>query len=147
VAAVCRSYASHGEAVKAVQSALDSGVDGRDVLVLTAEGVGDVREEPVGSFAGQVEPDDPVGSFDDEQHERREGTGTFAGEPGRKGSFADAAHAEIETYPHGVERMHAIGHSSVVRLLQGTGVDERTAERHLEELHSGHVLVIVEQGG
>jgi hypothetical protein len=143
VAAVCRSYASHGEAVKAVQSALDEGADGRDVLVLTAEGIGDVRDEPVGSFAGQIEPEAPVGSFDDEQHERREGTGTFAGEPGRKGSFADSAREEIESYPHGVEKMHAVGHASVVRLLQGVGMDEADSERCLEELHSGRVLVIV----
>jgi len=145
MAAVCRSYASHGEAAKAVQAVLGAGIEGQDVLVLTGEGVGDVREQPVGSFAGEVDPGDPVGSFEGEQHARAEARGTFASEPsGRVGSFADAAREEISSYPHGVERMHAVGHASVVRLLCGAGLDERTAERDLEALHSGRVLLLVE---
>lgn len=147
MAAVCRSYQSHDEAVKAVQSVLGAGFDGQDVLVLTGERVGDIREQPVGSFAGTVEPDTPVGSFDDERHARAADTGTFAGEPGRKGSFADTAREGVSSYPHGVERMHAIGHASVVRLLRGAGLDDATAARDLESLHSGRVLVLVEHSG
>jgi hypothetical protein len=148
MAAVCRSYASHGEAAKAVEAVLGAGVDGSDVLVLTGEGVGDVREQPVGSFSGRVDPGDPVGSFEGEQRARAEPKGTFASEPsGRVGSFADAAREEIATYPHGVERMHAIGRASVLRLLRGAGLDDATAERDLEAMHSGRVLVLVEHGG
>jgi hypothetical protein len=142
--AVCRSYASHGEAAKAVQAVLGAGIDGQDVLVLTGEGVGDVREQPAGSFSGRVDPDAPVGSFEGEQHARAEGRGTFAGEPGRQGSFADAAREGVTSYPHGVERMHAIGRASVLRLLRGAGLDEATAERDLEALHAGRVLLLVE---
>jgi hypothetical protein len=145
MAAVCRSYASHAEAAKAVDAVLGAGVDGSDVLVLTGEGVGDVREQPAGSFAGAVEPEDPVGSFGGERHARAEPKGTFADEPsGRVGSFADAAREELATYPHGVERMHAVGRASVLRLLKGAGLDEATAERDLEALHSGRVLLLVE---
>jgi hypothetical protein len=145
MAAVCRSYASHGEAAKAVQALLDAGVDGQDVLVLTGEGVGDVRDQPAGSFAGRVEPDAPVGSFEGEQPTRAEARGTFANEPsGRVGSFADAAREGVASYPHGVERMHAIGRTSVLRLLRGAGLDEATAERDLEAMHSGRVLLLVE---
>ena len=145
MAAVCRSYASHGEAVKAVQSALDSGAEGA-TCSCSRPRASATSARSRSAVRRPGEPEEPVGSFDDEPHERREGTGTFAGEPERKGSFADAARAE-SSYPHGVERMHAIGHTSVERLLRGAGLDEATAERHLEELHSGRVLVIVEQGG
>jgi hypothetical protein len=145
MAAVCRSYASHREAAKAVEAVLGAGVDGSDVLVLTGEGVGDIRDQPVGSFAGTVEPSDPVGTFEGEQHARAESKGTFADEPsGRVGSFADAAREELASYPHGVERMHAVGRASVLRLLRGAGLDDATAERDLEALHSGRVLVLVE---
>jgi hypothetical protein len=145
MAAVCRSYASHGEAAKAVEAVLGAGVDGSDVLVLTGEGVGDVRDQPVGSFAGTVDPGDPVGTFEGEQHARAEPKGTFADEPsGRVGSFADTAREGVSSYPHGVERMHAIGRASVFRLLRGAGLDEPTAERDLEALHSGRVLLLVE---
>jgi hypothetical protein len=148
MAAVCRSYASHGEAAKAVEVVLGAGVGGQDVLVLTGERVGDVRDEPVGSFAGRIEPDSPVGSFEGEQHPRAEAKGTFADEPsGRVGSFADAAREHITSYPHGVERMHAIGEASVRRLLRGAGLDEATAERDLQALHEGRVLIVVEHGG
>jgi hypothetical protein len=145
MAAVCRSYASHGEAAKAVEALLDAGVDGQDVLVLTGEGVGDVRDQPAGSFAGRVDPGDPVGSFEGERHARAEPKGTFADEPsGRVGSFADSAREGVAGYPHGVERMHAIGRASVLRLLRGAGLDEATAERDLDAMHSGRVLLLVE---
>jgi hypothetical protein len=51
----------------------------------------DVRFEPVGNFAGPVGPDDPVGSFGNAPHRRRQGTGAFAGDPDRRrqGSFGD----------------------------------------------------------
>ena len=148
MAAVCRSYASHEEAAKAVEAVLGGGVDGQDVLVLTGERVGDVRDQPVGSFAGTVDPGDPVGTFEGEQRARAEAKGTFANEPsGRVGSFADTAREGVSSYPQGVERMHAIGHASVVRLLRGAGLDDATVARDLESLHAGRVLILVEHGG
>lgn len=52
----------------------------------------DVRREPVGSFAGVLDPDAAVGSFDDAPRLRRQGTGAFAGDADRQrqGSFGDA---------------------------------------------------------
>jgi len=51
----------------------------------------DVRGEPVGNFVGRVGPADPVGSFGNVPHLRREGRGTFVGDPDRRrqGSFGD----------------------------------------------------------
>ena len=52
----------------------------------------DVRREPVGGFAGTVDPDAPVGTFGNVRRLRRQGNGTFAGDADRRrqGSFADA---------------------------------------------------------
>jgi hypothetical protein len=51
----------------------------------------DVREEPVGTFLGQVPPDAPVGSFGNVPHLRWRGAGTFRGDADRQrqGSFGD----------------------------------------------------------
>ena len=51
----------------------------------------DVRREPVGSFVDRVDPEDPVGSFANVSHLRRQGGGAFAGDPDRQrqGSFGD----------------------------------------------------------
>jgi hypothetical protein len=51
----------------------------------------DVRREPVGNFAGRVDPEDPVGSFGNVPRLRCRGDGTFAGDPDRRrrGSFSD----------------------------------------------------------
>jgi hypothetical protein len=51
----------------------------------------DVHCEPVGGFAGTVEPDAPVGTFGNVRHLRKEARGAYAGDRNRKreGSFAD----------------------------------------------------------
>jgi hypothetical protein len=61
VAALCRSYASHGEALEAVNAVLGAGIPGEDVLVLIGEPPRDAHEEQVGEFAGPTEPGAPVG--------------------------------------------------------------------------------------
>jgi hypothetical protein len=145
VAAVCRSYASHGEALKAVMAALDAGVDAESVLVLTGEPTRDTRDAPVGGFAGTEEPDAPVGSFAGAPHRHDEPMGAFAGSGAeRGGSFADTDREVVTTYPGGVERMHAVGHRRVLRLLLDAGLDRATAKRDLDALHGGRVLVLVD---
>jgi hypothetical protein len=51
----------------------------------------DVRKEPVGGFAGTVDPEAPVGTYGNVRRRRRQGAGTFAGDADRQrqGSFAD----------------------------------------------------------
>jgi len=146
VAAVCRSYASHAEALDAVNAALGAGIDGRDVLVLTGEPPRDGREAPVGAFAGGARSaaDVPVGSFAGSAHAQSAGMGAFAGGPQRGGSFADADREAVTSYPEGVERMHVAGHRRVLRLLRDAGLDAATAARDLEALHAGRVVVLVE---
>lgn len=144
MAAICRSYASHGEALEAVTAALDAGVDGESVLVLTGERTRDAREATVGGFVGTEEHDAPVGSFAGGTHPHDAGMGAFEGGAQRGGSFADADRDVVTTYPGGVERMHVVGHHRVLRLLSDAGLDEERAARDLEALHSGRVLVLVD---
>jgi hypothetical protein len=53
----------------------------------------DVRREPVGGFAGTLDPDAPVGTYGNVRRRRRQGAGTFVGDADRQrqGSFADAS--------------------------------------------------------
>ena len=128
MAAVCRSYASHAEALDAVNAALEAGVDGDGVLVLTGEPPRDSRAAPVGAFAGG-----PYSAA---------AAGAFAGGAQRGGSFADADREVVTTYPDGVERMHVAGHRRVKRLLRDAGLDADTAARDIAALHAGRVVVL-----
>jgi hypothetical protein len=89
---LCKTFDNDFEARRAVEALRSAGVPGRGIRVLAARRIHDIRREPVGSFAGVVGPDAPVGSFDDVPHLRRQGTGAFAGEADRQrqGSFGDA---------------------------------------------------------
>jgi hypothetical protein len=146
LAALCRSYGSHGEALEAVNAVLGSGVPGEDVLVLSGEAARDARKEQVGDFAGTTEPGAPVGEFAGGAVPQGSSTGSFAGGEQRGGSFADTDREVITSYPDGVERMQIIGHRRITRLLTDIGLDEATTKRDLGTLHDGAVLVIVEVG-
>jgi hypothetical protein len=145
VAALCRSYASHGEALEAVQAVLGAGIPGEDVLVLMGEQARDAHEEQVGEFAGPTEPGDPVGEFAGPAQPQGSPTGAFAGEGERRGgSFADADRELLSSYPAGVERMQVAGHRRITRLLRDAGLDHATAKRDVDALHRGLVLVLVD---
>jgi hypothetical protein len=145
VAAVCRSYDAHPEALAAVEAALSAGVPGEDILVISGSPTRDAHEEPVGQFGGTTEPGAPVGEFAGEPEPQGMSTGDFASAqyPRRGGSFADSDTDVGTSYPEGVERMHVLGHRRITRLLQDAGLDEATARRDVEALHSGRVLVLV----
>ena len=144
MAALCRSYASHGEALQAVNAVLGAGIPGEDVLVLTGEPAHDVHEEPVGEFAGPTEPDAPVGEFAGSPVPQGSPTGAFAGGQQRGGSFADTDSELLTSYPGGVERMRVVGHRRITRLLTDAGLDDATAKRDVDALHRGLVLVLVD---
>jgi hypothetical protein len=144
VAALCRSYASHGEALEAVHAVLGAGIPGEDVLVLMGEHSRDAHEEQVGEFAGPIEPGAPVGEFAGGPSTERSATGAFAGGKQRGGSFADADREVLTSYPDGVERMRVTGHRRITRLLRDAGLDDATAKRDVDALHRGLVLVLVD---
>jgi hypothetical protein len=138
----CSAYASHDEAAQAVQALLDSGVPGERIRVLMGEPDRDARAEEMGAFAGAVAADAPHGGFAG----AREGTGSFAGDgtEQRGGSFADADR-EIETsYPDGTARQRVAGHRRVKQLLMEAGLDEPTADKDVEALHMGKILVLAD---
>jgi hypothetical protein len=145
VPALCRSYASHGEALEAVHAVLSAGIPGEDVLVLTGEHARDAHEQSVGEFAGPVEPGAPVGEFAGGPVPEGSSTGAFAGGgEQRGGSFADAERELVTSYPDGVERMRVVGHHRITRLLMDAGLDDATAKRDVDALHRGLLLVLVD---
>jgi hypothetical protein len=144
VAALCRSYDSHGEALQAVHAVLGAGIPGEDVLVLIGEPAHDVHEEPIGEFAGPTDPDAPVGEFAGGPVPRESPKGAFAGGEQRGGSFADTDRELLASYPDGVERMRVLGHRRISRLLSDAGLDEATVKRDVDALHRGRVLVLVD---
>ncbi len=146
MAAVCRSYASHPQALEAVNAALDAGIDGTGLLVLTGEPLRDGRYSPLGAFGGGARraADVAIGGFAGAPHAHDAGMGTFAGGVQRGGSFADADREVATSYPDGVERMHVVGHRRVSKLLRDAGLDAETAARDLDALHSGRVVVLVD---
>lgn len=144
--AVCRSYDVHAEALKAVEAAIAAGIPGEDVLVLTGRARSDARERPVGEFGGTTEPGAPVGEFAGGPVPQGTPTGSFAGKAGEHpaGSFADTDADVVTSYPDGVEHMQVVGHRRITRLLTDAGLDEASAKRDVEALHSGRVLVLVD---
>jgi hypothetical protein len=144
MAALCRSYTSHGEALDAVNAVLGAGIPGESVRVLTGEPQRDSREEQVGEFAGPTAPGAPVGEFAGGTHPQREGRGHFAGGEQRGGSFADADREQVVSYPGGVEHARVAGHRQVKKILTDAGLDQAAAERDVDALHAGRVLVLVE---
>jgi hypothetical protein len=48
------------------------------------------------------------------------------------------------SYPGGVEHARVAGHHKIKRLLTDAGLDEAAAERDLNALHAGRVLVLAE---
>jgi hypothetical protein len=86
-----KTYGNATAAREAVEALGAEGVPKRDIPTVMGATPHDVRREPVGSFAGTLSPDAPVGTFGDVVRRRWQGAGTFAGEPDRQrqGSFAD----------------------------------------------------------
>jgi hypothetical protein len=147
MAVICRSYASHEEARRAVEAALGAGIAGDGIRVLMGEPEHDARTEPEGEFAGSTASGDVVGDFE-AGHRRDEAAGGFAGTPDaqREGSFADADRETLTSYPGSGERVHVVGHRQIHRVLRDAGLDEPTAQRDADALHQGRILVLADVG-
>jgi hypothetical protein len=152
MAVVCRTYPADQDVRGAVEALLAAGVPGDRIQVLMGEQAHDARQEHHGSFADAPgEPavgDEPISDFADREHEHGAGRGTFAGAAGlrRGGSFADADRDTITSFPGGVEKQRVTSHDKARRLLLDAGLDKETADRDVEALHAGHVLVIADLG-
>jgi hypothetical protein len=143
---LCKTYSDESEAREAVQRLLAAGAPRRGIRLLTGSPQHDVRDERVGTFAGSIGPDAPVGRFAGPPRRRCQGTGTFAGDPDRqrKGSFGDVERDVIVTFGAGDEHPRVATHRELTRLLSAVTIDGEPADRLVDELHVGHGLVVAE---
>ena len=143
---LCNTYSDEAHAREAVDHLLASGAPRRAIRLLTGSPMHDVRDERVGTFAGAIGPDAPVGRFAGPPRRRRQGTGAFAGNPDRqrKGSFADVDRDLIVTFGRGSEHPRVATHRQLARLLSAVMLDGEPADRLVDELHDGHGLVVAE---
>jgi hypothetical protein len=136
----CSAYTSHEEAAQAVQELLAAGLPGAGIRVLMGDPERDARTDETGAFAGAVAAGAPEGGFAG----AREGMGGFAGDTAmqRGGTFADADRDVVTTYPDGIAQMRVAGHGRIKRYLMEAGLDEPTAEKDVQALHMGRILVL-----
>jgi hypothetical protein len=145
---ICKSYSDELEASRTVDRLMELGVDGSAIKVLMGEPERDAREEPEGSFGGELPPEHVVGDFAGPGHESEEGAGTFEGSAAtqREGSFGDVDRETVTSYPEGVERQHIASHVELRKLLAEAGLDEATIDRDVEAVHAGRTLVLADIG-
>jgi hypothetical protein len=143
---LCRTYFDEGEARRAVAHMLAAGAQAQTIRLLTGSRLHDVRAERVGTFAGSVGPDAPVGTFANRRRRRGQGNGSYAGDPDRqrKGSFGDVDRDVIVTFERDAEHPRIATHRMLRRLLGAVTLDGEPADRLVDELHVGHGLVLAD---
>src|SRR6266545_5731362 len=146
MATLWKTYASDVVAGHAIEALRTAGVPGQDIRLLTGCRLHDVRNEPVGEFARAAGPNAPVGTYANIRRLRRQGAGSFAGDPDRQrqGSFADTDCDVIVTYDDDAEHSRVAGDFGIRQLLRGAALDPAAADRIVDELHAGHAVVLAE---
>jgi hypothetical protein len=145
---LCRAFPTVDEARSAVERLLAAGHPGEEIRLLTGTPARDVRDAPVGSFAGAAGAAETVGTFAGGERSRRAARGAFAGGGDmRRGSFADLDREMVEDYEGGVRHVRVAGHRDLRRMLVDAGLDEPTADADVEALHEGRVVVLVRADG
>jgi hypothetical protein len=141
-----KTYPTELGARRAVQALRATGVPERDIRLLAGSAQRDIRHEPVGGFAGPVAPDAPVGTYGCRVVQRRQGAGSFAGDPDqqRQGSFADTDRVAIVSYDGDAERARITGLRGARRLLLRAALDDHAVDRAVCELHQGHAILLVD---
>jgi hypothetical protein len=141
-----KTYPTDVAARRAVETLRATGVPERDLRVLAGSAPRDIRHEPVGGFAGPVAPEAPVGTYGGRVVQRRQGAGSFAGDPDqqRQGSFADTDRVVIVTYTSDTERARITGLRDARRLLRRAALDDDAVDRAVRELHQGHAILLVD---
>jgi hypothetical protein len=145
MATLTKTYPTEHSARRAAEALRATGVPAHDIRLLAGSAPRDIRREPVGGFAGPVEPDDPVGTYGGRVVRRRQGAGGFAGDPDqqRQGSFADTDRVVIVTSEGGAERARITGLRGARRLLRGAGLDDDAVDRAALDLHKGHAILLL----
>jgi hypothetical protein len=128
MATLCKTYPTPEAAREAVEQLEAAGIPGHDIrLLMPFEH--DIRREMVGSFAGEVPPEAPVGNYGNAERVRRQGRGAWVGDPDaqRQGSFADAGHDD-----------------DVLAMLADAAITGQAADEVVASLHSGRAVVLTE---
>jgi hypothetical protein len=146
ITTLTRTYPTDGAARRAVEALRATGVPERDLRLLAGIAPRDIRQQPVGGFAGPVAPDAPVGTYGGRAVQRRQGAGGFAGDPDqqRQGSFTDTERVVIVTYDSEAERARITGLRGARRLLRRAALDDNAIDRAVRELHKGHAILLVD---
>jgi hypothetical protein len=141
-----KTYATEVAARRAVEALRATGVAERDIRLLAGSAPRDTRREPVGGFAGRVAPDAMIGTYGGQVLQRRQGAGSFAGDPDqqRQGSFADTDRVAIVTHNGDTERARITGLRGAQRLLRRAALDDDTVDRAVGELHQGHTILLLD---
>jgi hypothetical protein len=141
-----KTYPTELAARRAVEALRATGVPERDIRLLAGTAPRDIRHEPVGGFAGLIAPDAPIGNYGRRVLQRRQGAGSFAGDPDqqRQGSFADTDRVVIVTYKRDAERARITGLRGARRLLRRAALDDDAVDRAVGELHQGHAILLVD---
>ena len=141
-----KTYPTELAARRAVEALRATGVPERDIRLLAGTAPRDIRHEPVGGFAGLIAPDAPIGTYGRRVLQRRQGAGSFAGDPHqhRQGSFADTDRVVIVTYKRDAERARITGLRGARRLLRRAALDDDAVDRAVGELHQGHAILLVD---
>jgi hypothetical protein len=141
-----KTYATEVAARRAVEALRATGVAECDLRLLAGTAPRDIRHEPVGGFAGPVAPDAPIGTYGGRVVQRRQGAGSFAGDPDqqRQGSLADTDRVVIVTYNCDAERARITGLRGCRRLLARASLDDDAVDRAVGELHQGHAILLVD---
>ena len=141
-----KTYPTEFAARRAVDALRATGVPERVIRLLAGRAPRDIRHEPVGGFAGPVAPDAPIGIYGGRVVQRRQGAGSFAGDPDlqRQGSFADTDRVVIVTYNGNAERARITGLRGARRLLRRAALDDDAVARAVRELHQGHAILLVD---
>jgi hypothetical protein len=140
------TYTTELAARRAVEALRATGVPEPDIRLLTGTSPRNIRHEPVGGFAGPVAPDAPIGTYGGRTVQRRQGAGSFAGDPDqqRQGSFADTDRVAIVTYNGDAERARITSLRGARQLLRRTALDHDAVDRAVGELHQGHAILLVD---
>ena len=147
MATLCKAYASEAAARHAVESLCTAGLPPQGAQLIYGGRLHDRRREVMGEFAGPVAPDDPRGTFGNEDLRRWRPQGTFAGEADlqRQGSFADVDQHVIVTHDSGGgSHQHVTGDRGVEALLRAAGLEREATADALARLAEGQALVLVQ---
>jgi hypothetical protein len=141
-----KTYPTELAARSAIEAMRNSGVPERDIRLLAGTAPRDIRHESVGGFAGPVGPDAPVGTYGGRVLQRRQGAGSFAGDPDqqRQGSVSDTDRVVIVTYKGDAERTRITGLRGARRLLRRASLNDDAINRAVRELHQGHAILLVD---